>query len=154
MFTRDIAVKLYSDPNFSPVAIKKDIDAYLGYYKVVSFTMLDTVFMMLTIILSLLIVWDVYKKHSNLAIATEKNELKEHSWRFWRGGIGFLLSAFISLGGGIYYIMTQPYENVSQWYFYYAPIIAIFFSLMFALMAIYFIVFILNCVKYRYHMEL
>ena len=156
-YTRYIAKALYSNELFSPVAVKKDIEAYYSFYKVVSFTILDVVIALITVILGILLLWDIYKKHSNHAPALkngEKREVCEHKWIFWRGAIVTILAAALSSAANIYYMFSQPYENVGEWYFYYSPIIAIITSIAFALTAVYFIVFVMGSVKFRYSREL
>ena len=156
-YTGSISKALYSNEAFSPALVKKDIEAYLSFYKVVSFTILEVIFILIAVIFAILLLWDIYKKHSNLAPALENGEfreVREHKWIFWRGAIATLFAATLSSAANIYYLFVQPFENVGEWYFYYAPIIAIVASVVFALAAVYFTVFIINSVKFRYSREL
>ncbi len=155
--TRHLATTLYSNPLFSPEAIKKDLEAYLGYYRVVSFNILDSVWMLITIFTVLLLLWDLYKKHSNIAIASDSKELKEykeHKRSFLIRAISTFSLATLTTAGSIYYVLSQPFENTGKWYFYYAAIIAIVISISFASVASCFIGFIINSIKTRYRMEI
>lgn len=156
-YTRDIATTLYSNPEFTPVAVKTDLEAYMSFYKVVSFTILDTALTFIAVVFAVLLAWDVYKKHSNLAPALEKDEKKEvreHRSTFAKGAVAIVLAATVSSAANIYYMFVQPFENIGEWYFYYSPIIAIVASVAFAIVAVYFTVFIINSVKFRYSREL
>lgn len=156
-YTRSIATALYSDPEFTPVAVKVDIEAYNSFYNVASFTILDVALTLITVIFTVLLVWDVYKRHSNLAPSLAKNEardVKEHKLSFAKWTVAIILAATFSSAANIYYMFVQPFENVEEWYFYYSPIIAIVASVIFAIVAVYFTVFIINSVKFRYSREL
>ncbi len=156
-YTRDIANVLYSNEEFSPVSVKTDLEAYLSFYKVVSFTILDIICILVTVIFAVLLLWDVYKMHSNLAPALEngeRREVNEHKWIFWRGVLVVSFLAVLSSAANVYYMFVQPYENIGEWYFYYSPIIAIVASIVFALSGVYFTVFVMSSVKARYNREL
>ena len=129
----------------------------MSFYKVVSFTILDVALTLIAVIFAVLLVWDVYKRHSNLAPSLAKNEardVKEHKLSFAKWTVAIMLAATFSSAANIYYILVQPFENVEEWYFYYSPIIAIVASVIFAIVAVYFTVFIINSVKFRYSREL
>ena len=155
--TRYFSTTLYSNPLFSPAAIKKDLEAYWGYYRVVSLTILDSVWMVITVCTVLLLLWDVYKKYSNIAVACEKNdfrEYREHKRGFIVRAISTILMSVLTSAGSVYYLMSQPFEDSGKWYLYYAAIIAIVISVAFAVVASYLIGFVINSIKFRYRMEL
>ena len=155
--TRHFAKSLYFDPSFSPEAIKKDLGAYLGYYRVVSFNILDSVWMLITVIGVFLLLWDIYKLHSNIAVACankESKEYREHKRSFVIRSISALSLATLTSAGSMYYVLSQPFENSGEWYFYYAAIIAIVISVSFAFVASYFVGFIINSIKFRYRMDI
>lgn len=157
VLTRYFAKSLYVDTDFTPIAIKKDLEVYLSYYRVVSFTILDAIWMLITVILVVFLIWSLYKKHTNYALAQENNafsEVKEMRSRFIGGSVCVILSSLASAAGNIYYVMIQPHENVSNWYIYYAPVIAIALSIASALTFVYFIMFTVNNVNYRYRMDI
>lgn len=156
-YTRSISKALYSDPEFTPVAVKVDLEAYMSFYKVVSFNILDVILTFITVIFAVLLAWDIYKKHSDLALSLEngeKREVREHRSSFSKWAVATMLAATASSAANIYYMFVQPFENVGEWYFYYSPIIAIVISVAFAIVAVYFTVFMINSVKFRYSREL
>lgn len=154
--TRYFAKVLYVNNEFTPLAIKKDLEVYLAYYRVVSFTILDAIWMLMTAILVVFLIWSIYKKHTNYAPASEnkaKSEIKELKGRFIAGAACAITSAVASAAANIYYVMIQPHEDLGVWYIYYAPAITIAISILSTLAFVYFIMFIVNSVKYRYKMD-
>ena len=156
-FTRSFAHSLYVDTEFSPLAIKKNLEIYLLYNKVVSFTVLDAVMMLATVVMLICFVWKIYKRHTDFALALEKgarSERKEMTRRFWLGSVAVIFASALSASGNVYYVMIQPFENEGVWYIYYAPVIAIFLSIVFVLTFVYFIMFVVNSIGYRYRMDI
>ena len=154
--TRHFANSLYVDTEFSPLGIKKNLEIYLLYNKVVSFTILDSVLMLCTTVMLVFLIWRIYANHTDYALAQEKNslsEIKEMKWRFILGASAVILASLLSAAGNIYYVLIQPFENEGIWYIYYAPVISIFLSIIFVLTFVYFIMYVVNCICYRYRMD-
>ena len=146
--------KLYSDPDFYPAAIRKDIDAYYAFYRMAAYHIVDALIFIATLLIILLLLWDVYKVHSDLAFAESRKEYKEHKNRFYKWAIPMLSLGIISATGTVYYVFTQPFENSGIWYFDFSAIISIALSTIFTFFAAYFIGFINNSVKFRYRLDI
>ena len=155
--TRYFAKCLYVDTEFSPLAIKKNLEIYLLYNKVVSFTVLDALWMLVAVVLIICLIWKIYKNYTDHALALAKNSLseaKEMKGHFLWGAVAVIFTAALSAAGNIYCVMIQPFENDGVWYIYYAPVISIFVSIIFALTFVYFIMFVVNCIGYRYRTDM
>ena len=139
---------------FYPAAIKKNLNAYNLFYTIVTLYAVEAVIFIATVALVLLILWDVFKLHSDYAIASSEKDRKEFTSHFIKGTISTSIAAIFSAAGSIYFILSQPFYNTEMWYFYYSSIISVFISIVFAFFAAYFAGFINNSVKYRYRMDI
>ena len=139
---------------FYPAAIKKNLNAYNLFYTIVTLYAVEAVIFIATVALVLLILWDVFKLHSDYAITSSEKDRKEFTSNFIKGTISTSIAAIFSAAGSIYFILSQPFYNTEMWYFYYSSIISVFISIVFAFFAAYFAGFINNSVKYRYRMDI
>lgn len=146
--------KLYASPDFYPAAIRKDLDAYYAYYRMLSYHIIDAVVFVLTVAILLLLLWDIYKVHSDLAVAESRNEYVEHKSRYVKWAITIISMAVVSAGGTVYYIFAQPFESDGNWLFHYAAIISIAISATYTFFAVYFIGFLNNSIKSRYRIDI
>ncbi len=148
------AVMLYSDPDFYPAAIRKDIEAYYAYYRMVSYHVIDSVIFIITVLVVVFMLWDIYKAHSDIAIAESEREYEEHKRHYIKWSIPMIVLTLISAAGTVYYVFAQPFESSGNWIFYYSAIISIALSAIFTFFAAYFIGFINNCIKFRYRLDI
>ena len=136
--------------DFYPNAIRKNLDAYYAYYKMLGFHAAEAIILLLAVFFVVLLLWDIYRVHSDLSSATSISEIKEGSRRYRWGATFTLLCAALSASGNVYYIAAQPFYYTDKWYFYYSAMISVAVSLIFAFAASYFVGFINNSIKYNY----
>ena len=148
------SMRLYSDPDFYPAAIMKDIDAYYAYYRMVSYHVIDAIVFIAAVLFVLLLLWDIYKAHSDLAIAETQRESDEHKRHYVKWAIPMISLTFISAAGTVYYIFAQPFESSGNWLFYYSAIVSIVLSAVFTFFAAYFIGFVSNSIKFHYRLDI
>lgn len=137
---------------FYPNAIRKNLNAYYSFYKMLGLHIAEAAVLIVSVFLITLILWDIYKLHSDLSKATSASEIKEGSRRYRLGAALTILCATLSAAGSVYYIAAQPFYYTDKWYFYYSAVISVAVSLIFAFAASYFVGFINNSVKYNYRL--
>lgn len=145
---------LYSDPNFYAGAAKKDIDAYYGFYRMAFFSLADAIWMLLTVIIALIFILDIYRKYTAYPLCPNKAEKKEYLSGFWSCAIPAISLATLSSAAYVYFIFTQPLENAGLWYFSYASLINVGISIAFAISAITTAFFAKSRVETRYSLDL
>ena len=139
---------------FYPAAVKKSIDAYNAYYKMFGLHIAETVITFFAVVLTLLVLWDVYKAHSESSLSDSEREARYFRKRFLTGGISALTLGVLAALSNVYYVYSQPFYQTEQWYFYYSSIISITVDLIFVFSICFFIGFIINSVKYRYRLDM
>jgi hypothetical protein len=137
---------------FYPNAIRKNLEAYYSYYKMLGLHIAEAAVLIVAVIFIALLLWDIYKAHSDLSKATSVAETKEGSRRYKLGAIVTVLFTALSALGSVYYVAAQPFYYTDKWYFYYSAVISVALSLMFAFAGSYFVGFINNSVKYNYRL--
>ena len=149
-FSHNSSIFFHSE--FYPNAIRKNLDAYNAYYRMLGFHIAEAVILFVTVLLAILLLWDVYKAHSDLSSATSQKEFKEGARRYKLGAVATMICAALSSAGSVYYVLAQPFYNTDYWYFYYSAVISVAISLIFAFTASYFAGFVNNSVKYNYRL--
>ncbi len=145
---------LYSDPNFYARAVKKDVDAYNGFYRMAFTSAFDALFMLLTVAVTLIFLFDVYKKCSRYSVTDSNTEKKYYVSAFLKFAIPTISLATISSVGYVYFIFTQPYEDIGAWYFSYTSIIDTALSIIFAVSSIALVSHVKKTVESRYRIDL
>ena len=139
---------------YYPNAIRKNLQAYYAYYKMLAFHIVEAVVFVITVAMIVLVLWDVFKKHTDIANTTSTKEFKEIAFKYKLSGILVIFCSLISSGGCVYYVIAQPFYYTNNWYFYYSAIISVFASIVFAFGASYFLGYVINSVKYKYRLYL
>lgn len=150
--SRNTTVAFHSE--FYPAAVKKSIDAYNAYYKMFAWHIADSLISFVAVVFALMIIWDVFKVHSEIALSDTKKEYVFFKRQFLKGGICALILGVISCVSNIYYVFSQPFYQTEYWYFYYSSIISIAINVIFVFSICFFIGYIINAVKYRYRLDL
>lgn len=139
-------------------AIRRNIDAYYAHYNVLATKILGSVFFIITVISTLVFLWDIYRSHSELNRVENKREYRSLKKNFVSRSLAVLLTSVLSVSGEIYHIISRPYYTFpyyySPWYYAYSMPISIALSIIFASVVCYFILYIANSVKFRYRMQL
>ena len=151
-YSRNATIAFHSE--FYPAAVKKSIDAYNAYYDMFALHIADTVISFAAVVLALLILWDIYKDHSEIALSDTKRERGFFKRQFLTGGITTLIFGVIAAISNVYFVFSQPFYQTEYWYFYYSSIISIAINLIFVFSICFFIGFIINAVKYRYRLDM
>lgn len=139
---------------FYPAAIRKSLEAYYAYYKMLTLHAIDAVIMQITVLLVLLMLWDVYKVHSDVGIVENHKEYRLYKGKFVKQSVIIYITSIISSASEVYYIFAQPFYYLQNWYFYYSAIISVSLSLVFVFAICYFIGFVNNSVRYRYRVDM
>lgn len=139
---------------FYPAAIKKNLEAYNSFYRMASFHIVDALILILTVVIVIFVLWDIFKMHTDITYASNIKEQKEEKSRFLKGAISTLVLAVLAAGGSVYYVLAQPFYNSELWFFYYSNIISVVISLGFTFTSVYFIGYINSCIKYHYRSDI
>ena len=140
--------------SFVPSAVKKDINAYYMFYEVLGLQIAESIVMMATIVFILFVLWDIFKSHSDLAVASSEKEKKELKKSFIKFALVVGSISLLSSASSVYYVYAQPFYNMQNWFYYYSAIISIVVNLISVFATCYFIGYVSNSVKYRYRSEL
>lgn len=139
---------------FTPTAVKKSIEAYNMFYQVLGLQIAESVIMISTVVCIVLVLWDIYRAHSDISTTTSVREKSELKNSFVKSAIivGFL--CMLASLSSVYYVYAQPFYSTENWFYYYSAIISIVINLMSMFSMCYFIGFVNNSVKYKYRLEL
>ena len=135
---------------FYPNAIRKNLEAYHAYYRMLSYHILDAIIFCTVAVLSLLMLWDVYKCYTVLTLPDIEKEKREYRRKFILGGTFTLFFAIAAAVGTVYYILAQPFYYTGHWYFYYSTMISVAIDLIFVFAISYFIGFVKGAVRFRF----
>jgi hypothetical protein len=153
-FAHQFNETLYSDPNFYAGAAKKNVEAYYSFYKMAFFSLADAIWMLITVVIAVIFVLDIYKGFSRYPLCESKKEKKEFMSGFLIYAITSLVFAFLSCSSYIYFIFTQPNEGLGLWYFSYASLINVGVSIAFSISAIALVFFAKGRIESRYSLDL
>jgi hypothetical protein len=135
---------------YYPNAIRKNLDAYNAFYSMVSVTAVEAVFLVITALTTLLLLWDIYKHCIDFAGNHLLDPYETVKRRFTvKSGLIFTC-AIIAAVGLVYFVMSQPFYYTGKWWFYYSTMISVFLSLVFAVGAACFVNYVVGFVKLCY----
>lgn len=152
--THQLNSTLYSDPNFYAGAAKKNVQVYYSFYKMAFFSLADAICLLITVIIAVMFLFDIYKKFSRYPLLNDAQIKKEYVFGLWAFTIVALCFTTLSCAAYVYYIFTQPQEGLGLWYFSYASLINIAISIASAIAATSLILFIKGRVESRYSLDL
>ena len=114
----------------------------------------DSLVSFIVTVFVIIVLWDVYKVHTEIAISETPKEQKYFKLRFFKGALISLILSVASTFSNIYYVFAQPFYQTQYWYFYYSSIISIAINVSFVFSICFFIGYINNSIKYRYRLDL
>ena len=132
--------------------ILRDLNAYNSYYVRFFYQISEVLIFVISIILTVILLWDVYMAHTDYSDSQgkQKAELKR---RYISYAIFTVLAALLSAAGDIYYVFSQPFY-FDAIYYSYSLIISLFLDVIFMFAVTAFIGFVSNSVKYKYRLYL
>ena len=139
---------------FYPAAIRKNLEAYNAFYRMASFYIIDSVILIAATAAVILILWDVFKSHTDISLATDRKEYVYEKSKFIKGAVPTLFFSLLAAVGNVYFVFSQPFNNSEKWIFYYSNIISVLISLLLTFSAVYFVGYINSCIKYRYRLDI
>ena len=139
---------------YYPAAIKKNLGAYYSYYKMLGATAAEAVVFILTAILIMLMLYEIYAAHSVLPASGAGRSNDDQKKRFFKHAIPVICLAVLSAAGSVYYVYAQPFYHTGGWIFYYSAVIYTAINLAFILTVCSFIGYIKGSVKSRYKLDL
>ena len=151
-FSHYTTVSFYD--KYTPLSVTRELDAYYGFYKMLGMQIAESAVMICTIILVLLLLRDIYMKHTDIGISTNPKERAEYKKRFVFYAVFIGILGAVTAIGSIYYVYAQPFSDMQNWLYYYSAIISIFINLIYVFAMCYFIGFVSNSVKYRYRLDI
>jgi hypothetical protein len=139
---------------FYPAAIRKNLQAYYAYYTMFGFHVADAVVLIITIILVLLLLWDIYKLNSEYCFAVDKKTRRQESRPYLLGAVPTALGSALAAAGNVFYVWAQPFRFYDGWYFAYSTMISVASSLILVFILTYFIGYLINTAKFRFRLYL
>ena len=139
---------------YYPNAIRKNLDAYNAFYKMLAFHAVDAFILVLNAALLILVLWDVYRAHSDLSRSDNPVECRELTGRFKLFSALVMISAIFAGAASVYYIASQPFYYTGNWIYYYSTVNSVCVNLLFSCGCAYFVSFVSGAVKNRYRLYL
>ncbi len=143
-------VKFYSD-----TALSKS-ETYDAYNLLIGLSIAESVTFIITFIFTLIMVWEIYGKHTDICFTKEKQSYKEEKKYFVKGAIACTLSAIIMALANVYYVYANhPYLIVgAKWIVEYSSVVVLGVSLVFIGILIYNLGNVINSIKCRYKLDI
>ena len=138
--------------NYYFSAILKDINAYYSYYTKFAYQITEAVIFIVSVVITVLILWDIYKSHTDYSSETGKLK-KEFKTSFIISASIAIITSILSALGDAFYLFSQPFYY-NAWYFSYSMVFSFALDIVFLFSITSFIGFINNSVKYKYRLYL
>ncbi len=103
----------YFFSRYIPENIIKDLDAYNAYYFMLSIYIVEAVVFCSVLAVSLLFMFDVYSKHTDMSSDKKSAEYKYMNRRFKIGSALVMCCGALSALAGVYYFGSLPYSDKS-----------------------------------------
>jgi len=143
-------VKFYSDASLSK------LETYNAYNLLVGLSIAESVVFIISFIFTLIMIWEVYREHTDICFTKEKQSYKEEKKYFTKGAIACTFSAVMMALANVYYVyVNHPYliANV-KWVVEYSSVIVLGISLVFIGILIYNLGNVINSIKCRYKLDI
>jgi len=143
-------VKFYSDSSLSK------LETYNAYNLLVGLSIAESVSFIITFIFTLIMVWEVYGKHTDISFTKEKQSYKAEKTYFLKGAVACTVSAIMMALANVYYVYANhPYliSNV-KWVVEYSSVIVLGISLVFIGILIYNLGNVINSIKCHYKLDI
>ena len=143
-----LANSFYSE--FNPRDVLKSVKAYDSFYTMLGVHIADAIIFLITVSVLILLVWDIYRKHTDMARDIGSRAIKAQKAGFLKSTLLPAISALLATVATPYYIASQPFYYIGKWYVEYAAMISVAFSIIFSVSMCYYLNSIINSVKSYY----
>ena len=142
-------VKCFADSSMS------NSEAYTAYNIILGLTVAESVMFIITFCLTLAMIWDIYKIHTDICFAREQRSYKSERSYFIKGAAVCTVAAVLMALANVYYIyVNHPYFITSvRWIADYSSVITLGISLAFIGALVYNIGNVINAIKFRYKLD-
>ncbi|MBQ3012615.1 MAG: hypothetical protein IJD74_03650 [Clostridia bacterium] len=143
-------VKFYSDSSLSK------LETYNAYNLLVGLSIAESVSFIITFIFTLIMVWEVYGKHTDISLTKEKQSYKAEKTYFLKGAAACTVSAIMMALANVYYVYANhPYLIINiKWIVEYSSVIVLGVSLVFIGILIYNLGNVINSIKCYYKLDI
>lgn len=143
-------VKFYSDSSLSK------LETYNAYNLLVGLSIAESVSFIITFIFTLIMVWEVYGKHTDISFTKEKQSYKAEKTYFLKGAVACTVSAIMMALANVYYVYANhPYLIINiKWIVEYSSVIVLGVSLVFIGILIYNLGNVINSIKCHYKLDI
>ena len=143
-------VKFYSDTSLSK------LETYNAYNLLVGLSIAESVVFIISFIFTLIMIWEVYREHTDICFTKKEQSYKEEKKYFTKGAIACTFSAIMMALANVYYVyVNHPYliANV-KWVVEYSSVIVLGISLVFIGILIYNLGNVINSIKCHYKLDI
>ncbi len=143
-------VKFYSDSSLSK------LETYNAYNLLVGLSIAESVSFIITFIFTLIMVWEVYGKHTDISFTKDKQSYKAEKTYFLKGAVACTVSAIMMALANVYYVYANhPYLIINiKWIVEYSSVIVLGVSLVFIGILIYNLGNVINSIKCHYKLDI
>lgn len=134
-------------------AIKRDIEAYNGYYAVFFTYIAQSIVLVAAVAILLCMLWDIYKTHSSVSRPDKQSDRGKNIRSFNLRALFTLVFAVFSAAASVYYCWSLPFFRLG-WYCYYSGMINTVISLVFISLAESLVFYIKNSITENYKLYL
>ena len=141
--------KFYSSP-------LSNAEAYSAYNLLIGLSIAEAVMLAITFVFTLVMIWDIYKEHTDICFSRDQRSYKAEKLYFVKGAIACTLSAVLMAVASVYYVyVNHPYFFTSaRWVVEYSSVIVLGVSLVFIGVLIYNLGNVINAIKSRYKLDI
>ena len=131
-------------------------EAYNAYNTILGLTIAESTVFVIAFCLTLAVIWDIYKAHTDICFAREQRSYRAERSYFIKGAAACTIVAVLMALANVYYIYANhPYFITSvKWIVEYSSVIALGASLVFIGVTVYNIGNVINAIKFRYKLDI
>ena len=144
------SVRFFSDSSMS------NLEAYNAYNILLGLTAAESVLFIVSFCLTLAMVWDIYRVHTDICFTREQRSYKSERSYFIKGAAACCIVTVLMALANVYYAYANhPYfiSNV-KWIVEYSSVITLGVSLVFIGALVYNIGNVINAIKFRYKLDI
>ncbi|MBE6684456.1 MAG: hypothetical protein E7592_02250 [Ruminococcaceae bacterium] len=150
------AILHFATKKFYSYTSLSNLEAYNAYNVLVGLSIAESVLFVLSFIFTLVMVWDIYKKHTDICFSRQQKSYKEEKAHFIKGTVACVLATVFMALANVYYVYANhPYfiTNV-KWVVEYSSVIVLGISLVFIGVLIYNLGNVINSIKCHYKLDI
>lgn len=143
-------VKFFSNSSMS------NSEAYNAYNTILGLTIAESTVFVIAFCLTLAVIWDIYKTHTDICFAREQRSYRAERSYFIKGAAACTIVTVLMAFTNVYYIYANhPYFITSvKWIVEYSSVITLGASLVFIGVMVYNIGNVINAIKFRYKLDI